>query len=202
MVMPKRYDYAYFRRWYHKARTRISSADALERKVHLAVSAGEYLLGRRIRRVLDIGCGEASWYDVLRKMRRSVHYTGVDSSEYSVQTFGIARNVRHGTFGELKRLGLRPGFDLVVCVDVLQYIPNDQLAPGLREIRRLLGGVAYIEAFAREDDMEGDLEDWHIRSAVTYRRLFRNAGLTHCGLNCFVDTRKLTGVNRLELCHD
>jgi hypothetical protein len=44
--MPKEYDRAYFRRWYHNPSTRISSAQALARKVHLAVSVAEYLLGR------------------------------------------------------------------------------------------------------------------------------------------------------------
>ena len=197
--MSKRYDRAYFRRWYHNPRTRISSTRVLERKVHLAVSAAEYVLGRRIRTVLDVGCGETPWADVLKTMRRGVGYVGVDSSEYAVRTFGRRGRVRQGTFGTLRALRLRTGFDLIVCADVLQYVPDVELAPGLRAIRDLLGGLAYIEAFTRDDDMEGDVEGWHVRSAATYRRLFRNAGLAHCGLHCFVDPRKLTGLNEMEL---
>ena len=198
--MPKQYDRAYFRRWYHDPRTRISSGRALERKVHLAVSAAEYLLARRVRTVLDIGCGEASWHDVLKTMRRGVSYLGIDSSAYAVRAFGRTGRVRQGTFGALRALRLRRGFDLIVCADVLQYVPDVELAPGLREIRNLLGGVAYIEAFTRDDDMEGDMEGWHVRSGATYRRLFRDAGLVHCGLNCFIDPRKVTGVNEMETC--
>ena len=200
--MPKRYDRAYFQRWYHDPRTRISSRRSLERKVHLTVAVAEYLLGRRIRSVLDVGCGEATWYVALKSLRPRVSYVGVDSSEYVVRAFGRTRSLRRGTFGELRSLRLTAGFDLVVCADVLQYIPDRELRPGLREIRRLLGGVAYIEAFAREDDMQGDMEGWHVRSAATYRRLFRSVGLTHCGLNCFVDARKIYGINRLEVCGD
>ena len=196
----KAYDRIYFQRWYHDPRTRVSSGRALERKVRLALSAAEYLLGRRVRTVLDVGCGEAAWYLALRRQRRGIAYLGVDSSEYVVQRFGRRRHIRLGRFGGLRDLRLDPGWDLIVCSDVLQYLPTAEVQRGLREIRRLLGGVAFLEAYAREDDMEGDMEDWHVRTATEYRRLFRGAGLTHCGLNCFIDLRKLGGVNALEMC--
>ena len=198
--MPKEYDRAYFRRWYHNPATRISSTRALARKVHLAVAVSEYLLARRVRRVLDVGCGEAPWYNVLRKIRPGIDYLGVDSSRYAVRASAGTARVREGTFGALRSLRLKPGFDLVVCADVLQYVPDEELMPGLREIRRLAGGVAYIEAFTRDDDMEGDTEGWHMRSAAFYRRLFRDATLVRCGPNCLFDPKKLTGMNEFERC--
>lgn len=194
----KVYDRAYFDRWYRHPRTRISSAAALERKVRLAVAAAEYLLGRRVRTVLDVGCGEAPWFAVLRRLRREVRYQGVDASEYVVQRHGRRRHIRLGTLGGLRALGLAPGWDLVVCADAMQYVPQRELSRGLREIRRLVGGVAYLEAFAAEDDMEGDRDGWIDRPAAEYRRLFAGAGLAHLGLNCFYDPRKLGGVNALE----
>ena len=198
--MGKRYDEAYFQRWYRDPRTRVTSDRTLERKVHVALSAAEYMLGRQVRTVLDIGCGEARWYVALKRLRRTVEYVGLDPSEYAVRTFGADRNVRQGSFGTLKTLRLRGTFDLIVCADVLQYVPTTQLLSGLREVRRLLGGVAYLEAYAREDDMEGDMEGWHFRSAAEYRRHFHDAGLTHCGLYCFIDERKLPPMNRFEIC--
>ena len=195
----KRYDRAYFDRWYRAPRTRIDTPHALARKVHLAVSVAEYFLGRSIATVLDIGCGEGRWYPVLRRMRPSVRYTGIDSSEYAVRRFGRRRNLRHGTFGALRSLRLPRGFDLVVCSDVLQYVHAPDLEPGLRELHRLLGGVAYIEAFTREDNMEGDRTGWYERSAAAYRQLFRRVGLTSCGLNCFIDPDRLAGVNVFEI---
>lgn len=196
----KLYDRAYFQRWYHQPTTRVVSPRVLERKVRLALAAAEYLLSRRVASVLDVGCGEAPWYAVLRRLRRGIVYQGVDASEYVVQRYGKRRNIRSGTFGGLRDLRLAPGWDLIVCSDVLQYVPSAQLPRGLREIRRLLGGVAFIEAYAQEDAMEGDMEDWHVRPAAEYRRLFRRAGLAHCGLSCFIDPRKLAGVNALEMC--
>src|SRR5206468_4933123 len=105
-------------------------------------------LGRRVRTVLDVGCGEARWYGALKRIRRGIEYSGVESSEYAVRTFSASRNVRQGSFGTLKTLRLRGSYDLIVCADMLQYVPTSDLASGLREIRRLLGGVAYIEAYA------------------------------------------------------
>ena len=198
--MSKSYDSAYFHRWYRDPRTRVTSERALERKVHLALSAAEYMLGRRVRTVLDVGCGEARWLVALRRIRPGVLYTGVESSEYAVETFGASRNIRRGSFGGLRTLKLRGPFDLIVCADMLQYVTKEDLGPGLREIRRLLGGVAYIEAYAREDDMVGDMEGWHFRSAAAYRREFKAAGLTHCGLYCFIDADKISAVNALEVC--
>lgn len=198
--MPKRYDEAYFHRWYRNPRTRVTSDRALERKVHVALSAAEFMLGRQARTVLDIGCGEARWSEALKRMRPRVEYLGLDPSEYAVRTFGASRNVRQGSFGTLKSLRLRGPYDLIVCADVLQYVPASQLATGLREIRRLLGGVAYLEAYASEDDMEGDMEGWHFRSAAEWRQHFGNAGLTHCGIYCFIDEQKISAVNRLEIC--
>jgi SAM-dependent methyltransferase len=195
----KRYDRAYFDRWYRAPRTRIDTPESLARKVHLAVTVAEYFLGRRIASVLDVGCGEGRWYSVLRRMRPALRYTGVDSSEYVVRRFGRRRNIRLGTFGGLRSLRLPRGFDLIVCSDVLQYVDPPDLETGLRELHRLLGGVAYIEAFTTEDHMEGDRTGWYDRPSSVYRRLFRRTGLTSCGVNCFLDPDRLHGVNVFEI---
>lgn len=198
--MPKEYDRSYFARWYHDPRTRIDDGASLARKAQLAVAAAEYMLGRRIRSVLDVGCGEGRWYTALRRLRPDIRYQGVDASEYAVARWGKTRHIRRGTLGGLRSLRLARGYDLIVCADVLQYVSTPDLVRGLREIRRLLGGVAYIEAFATEDDMEGDTEEWHRRSAAEYRKLFAAAELTHCGMHCWVDLRALDNVNALEVC--
>jgi SAM-dependent methyltransferase len=196
----KSYDAAYFNRWYRDPRTRVTSDRVLDRKVHLALSAAEYMLGRHVRTVLDVGCGEARWFVALKRIRPGIAYTGVESSEYAVRTFGATRNIKRGTFGTLRNLKLRGPFDLIVCADMLQYVATADLQPGLRAIRRLLGGVAYIEAYAKEDDMVGDMDGWNHRSAATIRREFKAAGLTQCGMYCFIDMDKIDAVNALEVC--
>lgn len=194
----KTYDQSYFDRWYRDPSDRVATRDSLERKVRLAVSVTEFLIGRRIRTVLDVGCGEAPWYPVLRKLRRGVRYQGVDSSDYVLRRYGKRRHIRRGTFGGLSELRLARPFDLIVCADVLQYVPEPEVVVGLAEIRRLLRGVAFIEAFTTEDAMEGDRTGWHERSASAYRRLFRRAGLTQCGPNCWLDLERFENLNVFE----
>ena len=195
----KQYDRAYYERWYRDPATRIATTETLDRKVRFAVAAAEFILGRRIRSALDVGCGEGAWCPVLRRLRPGIEYTGVESSEYAVSKFGRRRNIRRGSFGELGRLGFRRSFDLVVCADVLQYVSDQDLRRGLGAIRRLAGGIAYIEAFAAEDSMEGDRDGWIDRPEKTLRRFFREVGLTHCGFYCWIDVRKISNANRFEL---
>ena len=196
----KHYDRGYFNRWYRDPIDRVATRESLERKVRLAVAVAEYVLGRRLRTVLDVGCGEAAWYPLLRRMRRDIEYTGVDSSDYVLERYGAARHIRRGDLGTLGRLRLRRRFDLVVCADVLQYVPAVEAGRGLAAIRSLLrgGGIAYIEAFATEDEMEGDRDGWHERNAAGYERMFRRAGLTRCAPYCFLDLDRHPELNVFE----
>jgi SAM-dependent methyltransferase len=194
----KAYDRAYFDRWYRDPSDRVATADVLRRKVRLAVSVAEFLLGRPIRTVVDVGCGEASWLPVLRSLRRNVRYVGVESSAYALERFGRERNIRRGTLGTLDRLRLPRRVDLVVCADVLQYVGTREIERGLAAIQRMLTGVAYIEAFTTIDGMEGDRDGWHDRTAADYRRLFSRARLTQCGPYCFTNLNRLNGLNEFE----
>ena len=197
--MSKRYEQDYFDRWYRSSRAVVRPA-AVQRKVRLALAATEYLLDRELRTVLDIGCGEAPWRAHLRRMRPDVEYTGVDPSEYAVRRFGRRRDILPGSFTTLDQIGLARSYDLIVCSDVLQYLTSAEVRKGLRIVAKRLGGVAFIEAFTVKDDMIGDRELWHERSAAWYRRAFADAGLTQIGLYMFVGAKLLPVVNELERC--
>jgi SAM-dependent methyltransferase len=191
----KTYDRRYFEKWYRNPRHAVVHADVLERRVRLALGAAEYLLERPIRTVLDVGCGEGRWRVALRRLRPRVRYTGVDSSEYAIARYGTRRHLIQGSVGGLGRLGLRGPFDLIVCSDVLHYVPTAEARRGLRAIAKLLGGLAFVEVFAREDETEGDHVGFQSRGAAQYRRMFKEAGLTQLGLHCWVgraQARRLT----------
>lgn len=185
---PKTYDRAYFDRWYRDPRVRVATGAAVARKVHLVVSVAEALLQRRIRSVLDLGCGEATWRAPLKKLRPAIRYVGVDSSDYVISRFGKRRGIRRGTFGALGEIErpLRGPFDVIVCCDMLQYVPDAELKSGLRAVSELLGGVAYLEAYTSGDSIEGDRRGWHQRTAAEYRRAFGGAGLVSVGMHCWV----------------
>ena len=195
----KSYDRAYFDQWY-RSRDAVTSADTLRRKVRLALSAAEFVLDREVRSVLDVGCGEAPWRPLLKAMRPRVSYVGIDSSEYVVQRYGKRRGIRLGSLGSLGRMKLNRKFDLIVCSDVLQYVPAAEMKHGLAGMRKLLGGVAYIEAFTDMREYTGDYEGWHNRSERTYRKAFSEAGLHACGLNCWIAGNQLHRLGPLERC--
>jgi len=187
MLMPtKRYDRAYFERWYRDPRYAVVHGGIVARRVQLAVAAAEYLLERPLRTVLDVGCGEAPWRALLKHARPKVRYTGVDASEYVVERFGNRRGILLGRLADLGRLKLDPPYDLIVCSDVLHYVETDEARRGLKAIARLLGGVAFLEVFAKEDKTEGDQEEFQQRPAEAYLRLFRETGLVPLGLHCYV----------------
>lgn len=184
-MTPKAYDEHYYRRWYHDPARRVIKPAAVARKVRLVTGIAEALLERPIRSVLDIGCGEGPWRAHLRRLHPGVSYVGVESSEYVVQRFGARRGIRRGTFGTVGALGLHGPFDLIVVCDVLHYVPDAELAPGIGALAALLGGVAYLEAYTIDDEIEGDHGDWHHRSTESYLRQFRRAGLQHVGMHCY-----------------
>lgn len=181
--MTKQYDKAYFDRWY-RGRTRVNTHAEVRRKVALAIATSEYILRRQVRTVLDVGCGEGAWLPHLQAFRPRIQYHGIDPSEYAVRRFGRERNIVQGTFGELPEFDLGV-YDLVVCADVLHYVPDEELKPGIRALAEATDGLAYLEVLTKEDDIIGDVHDLIRRPAASYRRLFHNAGLTFVGPYCW-----------------
>lgn len=195
--MTKIYEQEYFDRWYRSPRAVVRPA-VVQRKARLALAAAEHLLGREVRTVLDVGCGEAPWRALLRRMRADIEYTGVDPSDYVVRRFGRRRDIRQGSLTTLDSLRLARTYDLVVCSDVLQYLSNAEVKEGLRMLGRRVGGVAFIEAFTAADDMIGDRVLWHTRSGTWYRRAFAESALTPVGLHLYVGPRLVAATNEME----
>jgi SAM-dependent methyltransferase len=195
---PNRYDRAYFRKWYRDPRYRVHTRAERARTVHLAVAIAEYLLGRPLRSVLDVGSGEGQWHDLLRRIRPRARYVGVDSSEYAVRTFGSRRNLRHGSFERLDTLGLRGPFDLVVCAGVINYLAPEVFARGLAALRPLLGGVAFLEMFTAEDEVVGNTAGFERRPREFYRRLLARHGLTRCGPHCYATAELAARLSTFE----
>ena len=195
----KRYYRSYFDRWY-RGREALVTAAMIRRKVRLALAAAEYVLDREVRSVLDVGCGEGRWRVELKRIRPGLTYEGVDSSEYAVRRFGASRDIRAGTVGTVGRLGLSGRFDLIICSDVIHYVPTLELRRGLTAMRRLANGILYADALTSADAFDGDHEQWRPRAARTYRRLFADAGLVPCGLSCWVPRGRVRTLSSLDLC--
>jgi len=194
----KSYDRSYFDRWYRDPRSRVKTAAEIERKVRMVLGVAEYLLDRPVRSVLDVGAGEGAWRAPLRRLRPRLRYVGVDPSEYAVRRFGARRGLLLGQVERLDELRLDGPFDVVVCCDVLNYLAEDALERGVRGMASLLGGVAYLEMFADDDEMTGDTRGWHRRPRSFYRRLVRRHGLVPCGMHCYAGPALAPNVASLE----
>lgn len=195
--MTKTYDRAYFDRWYR--RSEVGGEARLARKVALAVATAEYHLERPIRSVLDIGCGEGAWRAPLLRLRPRTRYLGFDSSEYAVARYGRVRNLHLARFGDFAFLRPCAPVDLLVCSDVLHYLDRRELDRGLPALADLCGGVAFIEAFAGEDQAVGDDDGFQARPAAFYRKRLRALGLQPLGSHCWLSPALVEGAAALEL---
>lgn len=182
--MSKQYDQAYFQHWYR--RSDIGGPQRLARKVALAVACAEYYLERPIRSALDIGCGEGAWRAPLLKLRPKLQYLGFDGSEYAVARHGRRRNLHLAQFGDFEFLRPCAPVDLLICADVLHYVPTREFNRGLPGLAELCDGVAFLETFTRDDEFEGDHQGFQARPARWYRRRFGEVGLRPAGSHCWL----------------
>ncbi|HUB92029.1 MAG TPA: class I SAM-dependent methyltransferase [Dyella sp.] len=187
--MRKTYDQAYFDKWYRDPQHAVRSTAALKRKVAMVVAQAEYYLGRPIRNVLDVGCGEGVWRAPLLALRPGVEYRGLDASEYVVRRYGSRRNIGLARFGQLAELRFDARFDVIVCTDVLHYLKPAEIRAGLVGIGEMLEGIAFLEVFTNRDDLEGDRHELRLRSPAWYLREFREVGLLPCGSHCYLGPR-------------
>lgn len=196
--MTKQYDLAYFEKWYRSEQHRVGTRAELTRKVAMVVHLAEYYLARPLRNVLDVGCGEAVWRAPLMKLRPKIDYRGLDSSEYAVARYGRSRNIGHASFGQLGELRFDQRFDLIVCSDVLHYVPAAELRRGLSGFGDLLEGLAFLEVFTSTDNAGGDVRGFIARTPAWYRARFVEASLLPCGSHAYLSPHLMRSVAALE----
>ncbi len=139
-----------------------------------------------MRTVLDIGCGEGQWQPILKRLRpRQSRYLGVDPSEYAVGRYGKQRNLKLGGFADLGGINLTKTYDLHLVQRHAVFVPRKELNVGLSLIAQMLGGIAFLEAYASEEALEGDFKR-SIRgtprspAAVSAAWVMVSCGRTHC----------------------
>jgi SAM-dependent methyltransferase len=128
-------------------------------------------LGQPVRRVLDIGCAVGLWRDVIAHHFPKAQYTGVESSEFLCEQYGWVP-------GSVVDFKARAAFDLVICMDVLQYLSSASAAAAIDNLAGLCRGAMYFNLLTREDweencDQERTNGDVHLRSSDWYRRRLR-----------------------------
>jgi SAM-dependent methyltransferase len=193
-----RFDKAYFDRWYRDPRRRVLDRGEIARRAALVVAVAEYILERRVRSALDVGCGEGNWRAPLLRIRPRLRYVGVDPSAYAVRRFGRRRNILSGSAEALDSLSLRGPFDIVIASGVLNFLSIPALRSTLTTLATLTEGIAFLELFTVSDDVVGDTRGWRRRSGAKYRRLLHAAGFVSCGPHCYAGPSRLSTLAALE----
>ena len=178
----KRFDAAFYRRFYLNRRTRVITRREVALRVEL-VGAFVRHVGLRVRTILDAGCGLGLFRAPLLEQFPSARYTGLEASPYVCE--------RHGWIcGSIATYAPRRPFDLVVCYDVLQYLNDREAGAAMSNLADLCRGVLHFGALTREDweqhcDRRHTDRNVHLRPAAWYRKRLRSAFLD-AGTGMFV----------------
>jgi predicted TPR repeat methyltransferase len=137
------FDAGYYRRFYIDPRTRVTTPAERARRVAL-IAAILRQLEVPVRRILDAGCGLGLMRPALQRAFPKARYVGLEVSEHLCQQRGWIQ-------GSIAEFTARSPFDLVICSDVLQYLPAREAAAALANLARLCRGALYFHALTTED---------------------------------------------------
>jgi SAM-dependent methyltransferase len=166
------FDAAYFKKFYLNPATRVVTLTEMRNRA--ALIAAILRQGHiPVRSILDAGCG----IGLLRKPFAAVlpraRYSGLEASAYLCRRFGWTR-------GSVVDFAPRQPFDLLVCYDVLQYLPDAQAERAIANFARLTASALYVSALTTEDwrdncDRSRTDRDVHLRTGGWYRRRLKKS---------------------------
>ena len=177
------FDAAYYARYYHHPDTSVVTAEMKRNEVAFVIAFCRHI-ELEIKRFTDAGAGTGWWaQEFARRYPACRHIETFDASEAACRLYGH----RHA---ELQKLGGRES-DLVVCRDVLRYLNDADAAKAIRRLARKCRGVLYVHVITSDDDIDEEASDmagfW--RPVSWYRKRFRDAGFTDCGMGLYVSKK-------------
>jgi SAM-dependent methyltransferase len=162
----RRFDEAYYHRFYESPKTRVVSSDE-----HAALAEFVFAFARwnrvEVKSVLDIGAGVGLWKQWIAKNHKGVQYTGTEVSQAMCKKHGFLHR-------DIARWRDRKKHDLIICQGVLQYLPDPDVAPAIANIASMSRGLVYVEVTTRGDlrercDLERTDQDIFVRNGSYYR---------------------------------
>ena len=136
------FDRRYFQRFYENPATRVAAADDYRRTAKF-IAAYLAVLEISVTSILDLGAGTGRLLRALGRHFPDARRQGVDCSEYACQRYGWRRE---------SVADFRAGrWDLVICHDVLQYLPREDAARALQNLAERCRKALFFTALTRED---------------------------------------------------
>ena len=192
----RRFDEAYYHRFYESPKTRVVTATE---HAHLARFVFSFAQWNHveIKSVLDIGAGIGLWKRWIEKNAKDAKYLGTEVSQVMCKKHGYLNR-------DIARWRDRKKHDLIVCQGVLQYLPDPDVAPAVANIAAMANGLVYVEATTRGDlrercDKERTDQDIHIRNGSYYRGIL-NKHLHNIGAGLWWPKDQAPPFYELETC--
>ena len=177
------FDAAYYRRYYEDRRTRVVTP-AMQRNEVAFVLAFCRHAGVTIERFTDAGAGTGWWAkEFARQYPDCEEIETFDASEAACRLYGHRRL-------PLQKLSGRSA-DLVVCRDVLRYLPDADADEAIRRLAKKCRGVLYLHLVTREDEFDEESSDLagYFRPVEWYRSRLARARFRDCGMGLFASHR-------------
>jgi 2-polyprenyl-3-methyl-5-hydroxy-6-metoxy-1,4-benzoquinol methylase len=158
---------AYFRKFYVNAATRVVTAAEMRGRAALIVSALRQCQ-IPVQRILDAGCGIGLLRKPFKELLPRARYVGLEASDYLCGRYNWTR-------GSIVDFAAGKPYDLVICYDVLQYLPDAQAARAIVNLGILSRAALYVSALTMEDwrencDRSRTDRAVHLRAGAWYRR--------------------------------
>jgi 2-polyprenyl-3-methyl-5-hydroxy-6-metoxy-1,4-benzoquinol methylase len=158
---------AYFRKFYLNAATRVVTVGEMRGRAALIAAILNHIQ-QPVRSILDAGCGIGLLQGPFAKALPRARYSGLEASPYLCERFGWIQ-------GSLVDFHVPKPFDLVVCYDVLQYLPDADAARAIENFPKLTRAALYVSALTAEDwrencDRSRTDRAVHLRPGAWYRR--------------------------------
>ena len=116
LIRARKFDSAYFRKYYFTASTRVTTAAEMRGRARLIAAALRHA-AIPVRSILDAGCGIGLLRKPFAEAMPRARYVGLEASEYLCARYGWIP-------GSVADFTPRAPSDLVVCYDVLQYLDD------------------------------------------------------------------------------
>ncbi len=174
---------AYYARFYENPATAVVDAPLRRDEVRFVIAFCRYI-EVEVRRFADVGAGTGWWArEFSRQYRRCPVIETFDSSRDACDTYG------HRNVPVQKLTGAAS--DLVVCRDVLRYIPDVHIEQAIARLTKKCRGVLYLHIITSDDKVDEKASDMTgvFRSTAFYRRRLKAAGFRDCGMGLFTSPR-------------
>ncbi len=186
MIPRTHFDAAYYRRYYETPATAVVTPEMQTNEVAFVIAFCDHI-GLTVKRLTDVGAGTGWWArEFSRQYARCESIETLDASDDACVVYGHQRSAVQNLSGVAS--------DLVVCRDVLRYVPDTYIDRAIKRLARKCRGVLYLHVITSNDVIDEDASDMEgvFRTTAFYRRRLKAVGFRDCGMGLFASHRLKT----------